>query len=82
MTVDLEGLRRLNSGKVRDLLLASPGVAEALAGLPGGLDGVLEPARFVAGAGPVFERLEALGRPAAGPALAAAAPAGGSGADR
>jgi hypothetical protein len=70
------------AGGFRDLLLASPGVAEALAGLPGGLDGVLEPARFVAGAGPVFERLEALGRPAAGPALAAAAPAGGSGADR
>jgi adenylosuccinate lyase len=71
------------AGGFRDLLLASPGVAEALAGLPGGLDGVLDPARFVAGAGPVFERLQALGRPdTGGPPLAAAAPVSNSGAGR
>jgi adenylosuccinate lyase len=71
------------AGGFRDLLLASPGVAEALAGLPGGLDGVLDPARFVAGAGPVFERLQALGRPdTGGPPLAAAAPVSSSGAGR
>ncbi len=49
------------AGGFRDLLLAEPGVADALAGLDGGLDGALDPARFVAGAGPVFERLAALG---------------------
>jgi adenylosuccinate lyase len=45
-------------GGFRDLLLAEPGVAEALRGPD--LDAALDPARFVAGAGPVFERLEAL----------------------
>ena len=45
-------------GGFRDLLLAEPGVAEALAAAD--LDTALDPARFVAGAGPVFERLEAL----------------------
>ena len=45
-------------GGFRDLLLAEPGVAEALSGPA--LDAALDPARFVAGAGPVFERLEAL----------------------
>ena len=45
-------------GGFRDLLLAEPGVAEALAAAD--LDAALDPARFVAGAGPVFERLEAL----------------------
>src|SRR6266511_2340872 len=49
------------AGGFRDLLLAEPGVADALAGLAGGLDCALDPARFVAGAGPVFERLAALG---------------------
>jgi adenylosuccinate lyase len=45
-------------GGFRDLLLAEPGVAEALP--ERALDAVLDPARFVAGAGPVFERLEAM----------------------
>jgi adenylosuccinate lyase len=45
-------------GGFRDLLLAEPGVAEALSGPA--LDAALDPARFVAGAGAVFERLEAL----------------------
>jgi adenylosuccinate lyase len=45
-------------GGFRDLLLAEPGVAEALDERD--LDAALDPARFVAGAGPVFERLEAL----------------------
>jgi adenylosuccinate lyase len=45
-------------GGFRDLLLAEPGVAEALPAAK--LDAALDPARFVAGAGPVFERLEAL----------------------
>ena len=45
-------------GGFRDLLLAEPGVAEALS--EPDLDAALDPARFVAGAGPVFERLEAL----------------------
>ena len=45
-------------GGFRDLLLAEPGVAEAVGERD--LDGALDPARFVAGAGPVFERLEAL----------------------
>jgi adenylosuccinate lyase len=69
------------AGGFRDLLLAEPGVAEALAG---GLDAVLDPARFVAGAGPVFERLQALGRrdAASGPPLVAAAPAASQGAGR
>jgi adenylosuccinate lyase len=46
-------------GGFRDLLLAEPGVADALAA--DDLDAALDPARFVAGAGAVFERLEALG---------------------
>jgi adenylosuccinate lyase len=45
-------------GGFRDLLLAEPGVAEALSGPA--LDAALDPARFLAGAGAVFERLEAL----------------------
>jgi adenylosuccinate lyase len=45
-------------GGFRDLLLAEPGVAEALSERD--LDAALDPTRFVAGAGPVFERLEAL----------------------
>jgi adenylosuccinate lyase len=45
-------------GGFRDLLLAEPGVAEALSGPD--LDAAIDPARFVAGAGAVFERLEAL----------------------
>jgi adenylosuccinate lyase len=44
-------------GGFRDLLLAEPGVAEAVGG-PGGLDAAIDPARFVANAGPIFERLE------------------------
>jgi adenylosuccinate lyase len=47
-------------GGFRDLLLAEPGVAEAIGG-PAGLDAAIDPARFVAGAGPVFERLSRLG---------------------
>jgi adenylosuccinate lyase len=47
-------------GGFRDLLLAEPGVAEALS--EPDLDAALDPARFVAGAGPVFDRLEALPR--------------------
>jgi adenylosuccinate lyase len=45
-------------GGFRDLLLAEPGVADALAARD--LDAAIDPARFVDGAGPVFERLEAL----------------------
>jgi adenylosuccinate lyase len=45
-------------GGFRDLLLAEPGVAEALG--ERALDAVLDPARFVAGAGPVLDRLEAM----------------------
>jgi adenylosuccinate lyase len=45
-------------GDFRGLLLAEPGVAEALP--PGRLDQALDPARFVANLGPVFERLEKL----------------------
>jgi adenylosuccinate lyase len=45
-------------GGFRDLLLAEPGVAEVLG--ERALDAALDPARFVANAGPVFERLEAL----------------------
>jgi adenylosuccinate lyase len=45
-------------GGFRDLLLAEPGVAEALG--ERGLDAALDPARFVAAAGTVFQRLEAL----------------------
>jgi adenylosuccinate lyase len=67
-------------GGFRDLLLAEPGVAEALAGRDGGLDGALDPARFVAGAGPVFERLERLGRGGGRGLLASASsPATGAG---
>src|SRR6266516_1583808 len=46
-------------GGFRDLLLASPGVAEAVGG-PAGLDAAIDPARFVANAGPIYERLERL----------------------
>ena len=45
-------------GGFRDLLLAEPGVADALTERD--LDAAIDPARFVEGAGPVFERLEAL----------------------
>ncbi|HYT26227.1 MAG TPA: adenylosuccinate lyase [Actinomycetota bacterium] len=45
-------------GGFRDLLLAEPGVADVLGGHA--LDEALDPARFVANAGPVFDRLEAL----------------------
>jgi adenylosuccinate lyase len=45
-------------GGFRDLLLAEPGVAEVLG--ERALDAALDPARFVANAEPVFERLEAL----------------------
>jgi adenylosuccinate lyase len=45
-------------GGFRDLLLAEPGVAESLS--ERALDQEMAPARFVAGAGPVFDRLEAL----------------------
>jgi adenylosuccinate lyase len=45
-------------GGFRDLLLAEPGVTEALG--ERALDAVLDPARFVAGAGAVLERLEAM----------------------
>jgi adenylosuccinate lyase len=45
-------------GGFRVLLLAEPGVAEAVGERD--LDAAIDPARFVAGAGPVFERLEAL----------------------
>ena len=44
-------------GGFRDLLLAEPGVAEAVGG-PAGLDAAIDPARFVANAGPIYERLE------------------------
>jgi adenylosuccinate lyase len=46
-------------GGFRDLLLAEPGVAEAVGG-PAGLDAAIDPARFVANAGPIFQRLESL----------------------
>jgi adenylosuccinate lyase len=45
-------------GGFRDLLLAEPGVAEVLG--ERALDAALDPARFVAAAGPIMERLEAL----------------------
>jgi adenylosuccinate lyase len=45
-------------GGFRDLLLAEPGVADALNERD--LDAAIDPARFVEGSGPVFERLEAL----------------------
>jgi adenylosuccinate lyase len=44
----------------RDLLLAEPGVADAFGASGAGLDEALDPARFVANAGPIFDRLEAL----------------------
>jgi adenylosuccinate lyase len=50
-------------GGFRDLLLAEPGVSDALGGQPGTLDAVLDPGHFVDGAGPVFDRLAALGGP-------------------
>jgi adenylosuccinate lyase len=46
-------------GGFRDLLLAEPGVAEVLT--EHDLDAAIDPSRFVAGAGPVFDRLEGLG---------------------
>jgi adenylosuccinate lyase len=46
-------------GGFRDLLLAEPGVAEAVGG-PAGLDAAIDPSRFVANAGPIYERLESL----------------------
>ncbi len=46
-------------GGFRDLLLGEPGVAEAVGG-PAGLDAAIDPARFVANAGPIFQRLESL----------------------
>jgi adenylosuccinate lyase len=45
-------------GGFRDLLLAEPGVAEVLG--ERALDAALDPARFVAAAGPIMERLEEL----------------------
>jgi adenylosuccinate lyase len=45
-------------GGFRDLLLAEPGVAEALG--ERGLDAALDPARFLAHSTPIFERLEAM----------------------
>src|SRR5919201_426063 len=45
-------------GGFRDLLLAEPGVAEVLG--ERALDAALDPARFVAAAGPILERLEAM----------------------
>ncbi|HEV2825897.1 MAG TPA: adenylosuccinate lyase, partial [Actinomycetota bacterium] len=45
-------------GGFRDLLLAEPGVADALDERD--LDAATDPARFVEGSGPTFERLEAL----------------------
>jgi adenylosuccinate lyase len=52
-------------GGFRDLLLAEPGVAEVLG--ERALDAALDPARFVAAADPVFERLlEGLGEPGTG----------------
>ncbi len=47
-------------GGFRDLLLAEPGVAEAVGG-PAGLDAAIDPARFLANAGTIFERLRRLG---------------------
>jgi hypothetical protein len=47
-------------GGFRDLLLAEPGVAEAFGEAGAGLDAALEPARFLANAGPIFDRLEAI----------------------
>jgi adenylosuccinate lyase len=46
-------------GGFRDLLLGEPGVAEAVGGRAG-LDAAIDPARFVANAGPIFQRLESL----------------------
>ena len=46
-------------GGFRDLLLAEPGAAEAVGG-PAGLDAAVDPARFLANAGPIYERLESL----------------------
>jgi adenylosuccinate lyase len=46
-------------GGFRDLLLAEPGVPEAVGGAAG-LDAALDPARFVANAGPIYQRLESL----------------------
>jgi adenylosuccinate lyase len=46
-------------GGFRDLLLAEPGVSDAVGG-PAGLDAAIDPARFVANAGPIYERLENL----------------------
>jgi adenylosuccinate lyase len=46
-------------GSFRDLLLAEPGVADALPADK--LDAAIDPARFTAALGPVFDRLEALG---------------------
>jgi len=47
-------------GGFRDLLLAEAGVAEALGETGAALAQRLDPARFVAHADPIFERLEAL----------------------
>jgi len=52
-------------GGFRDLVLAEPGVAEAVGG-PAGLDEAIDPARFLANSGPVFERLERLGESSEG----------------
>jgi adenylosuccinate lyase len=46
-------------GGFRDLLLAEPGVPDAVGG-PAGLDAAIDPARFLANAGPIYERLESL----------------------
>jgi adenylosuccinate lyase len=46
-------------GGFRDRLLAEPGVAEAVGGAAG-LDAAIDPSRFVANAGPIYERLESL----------------------
>jgi adenylosuccinate lyase len=46
-------------GGFRDLLLAEPGVSEAVGG-PAGLDAAIDPARFVANAGRIYQRLESL----------------------
>jgi len=46
-------------GGFKELLLAEPGVEEAVGGAAG-LDSALDPRRFVANAEPVFERLEEL----------------------
>jgi adenylosuccinate lyase len=46
-------------GGFRDLLLAEPGVPDAVGG-SAGLDAAIDPARFLANAGPIYERLESL----------------------